>query len=846
MGGLVVKKALILAHERSSAHGALLRNVFGVIFLGTPHRGSRIASWGSIVASAARAAQLGTGTNSGLVTLLSSNSDALWDISTQFIERAEGLDIRTFYETETMEAMNSLIVDIDSARLNLPNESAIPIGANHRDMCKYSAINSQRYRPVWEALQGMVESAVKHGQELPELHQKILACLHRTDYEEYKETIDTPVEGTCTWFLQNPKYKGWLHEEGSSALWVSGDAGSGKTVLSTFLIDGLKKKISGWSSPTTVCYFFCDEKLESQNDGSAILAGLLHQIFCSNSKLIHHAENRFKTNNTRITRGFQSLWTIFQAVCEDPFAGNLICVVDGLDECDESSGRQFIERITSYVTNKSRSDISALKVLMTSRGNKSIEDSFRSFHNIRIRAEDLVEFTKEDVAKLIRFRLNKIQASTLCSDDTKRRIECELTKKADRTFLWVSLILDLIEKSSDASDEGLILTLSTLPRELNQVYESILDRSPDPKNLVKLLSIIVASQRPLSLTELNMALSIRPSDRSRVDVQPRWQPNMSRRIKGVCGPFVRIIHGRVYLVHQTAKEFLLCPSNFERSSPFSWEHRLELPQAHLELAQICIWYLAFDDFMAIQFPRVSHDETDVYSITNLHPHEHEHELLDYASNHWGAHVRLADTAAGPDLLQNALRLVDPRTKNFQTWFQLYWISIAKVWRFPDDLTSLMIASHLGLRKLVQIITKDEVNLNTQDEEGWTAMHWAVWEGHGVIWDGNEAVKQLLSSGALPTVIDKQGMAPLHWAVADGQENIVQLLLDSGAPVDMKDCRGSTALHLAAENSHVGVLELLIDHGADIDAVDCDVIDDTKSEEAGISINPAKRKREGHE
>jgi hypothetical protein len=679
--------------------------------------------------------------------------------------------------------------------------------------------------------------------ELPELHQKILACLHRTDYEEYKETIDTPVEGTCTWFLKDPKYKDWLYEEGSSALWVSGDAGSGKTVLSTFLIDSLKEKISGWSSPTTVCYFFCDEKLESQNDGSAILAGLLHQIFCSNSKLIHHAENRFKTNNTRITRGFQSLWTIFKAVCEDPFAGNLICVVDGLDECDESSGRQFIERITSYVTNKSRSDIPSIKVLMTSRGNKSIEDSFRSFHNIRIRAEDLVEFTNEDVAKLIRFRLDKIQAATLCSDDTKLRIECELTKKADRTFLWVSLILDLIEKSSDASDEGLILTMSTLPRELNQVYETILDRSSDPKNLVKLLSVIVASQRPLSLTELNMALSIRPSDRSRVDVQPRWQPNMSRRIKGVCGPFVRIIYGRVYLVHQTAKEFLLCPSNFERSSPFSWGHRLKLSEVHLELAQICIRYLAFDDFKATQFPQVSHDETDLCSM-DLHPHSHE--LLDYASNHWGAHLRLADTAAGPDLLQNALRLVDPRTKNFHTWFQLYWISIARIWRFPDDLTSLMIASHLGLRKLVHIITKDEVNINTQDEEGWTAMHWAVWEGRGVIWDGSEAVKQLLSSGALPTVIDKQGMAPLHWAVADGQENIVRLLLDSGAPVDMKDCRGSTALHLAAENGHVGVLELLIDHGADIYAVDCDVIDDTKSEEAGISINPAKRKREGHE
>jgi hypothetical protein len=56
------------------------------------------------------------------------------------------------------------IVDIDSARLNLPNERAIPISANHRDMCKFSSANSQRYRPVWEAMQELVERAVKDGQ----------------------------------------------------------------------------------------------------------------------------------------------------------------------------------------------------------------------------------------------------------------------------------------------------------------------------------------------------------------------------------------------------------------------------------------------------------------------------------------------------------------------------------------------------------------------------------------------------------------------------------------------------------------------------------------------------------
>jgi ankyrin repeat protein len=306
---------------------------------------------------------------------------------------------------------------------------------------------------------------------------------------------------------------------------------------------------------------------------------------------------------------------------------------------------------------------------------------------------------------------------------------------------------------------------------------------------------------------------------------------------------VRIIHERVYLVHQTAKEFLLRPSKVEQFSSFSWEHCLQLSQIHLELARICIWYLSFDEFLTLQLPQVSDNEIYLYSMTD--PHAHQHEFLGYASNHWGAHLRVADTTAGSDLLQSALRLVDTHKTIFQSWFQLYWISIARVWEFPDGLTPLMIASHLGIRQLVVIIMKDEVDPNIQDKEGWTAMHWAVWEGHGVIWDGSEAVKQLLASGALPTVSDKQGMPPLHWAAADGQEHIVRLLLNANAPVDTKDYQGSTALHLAAENGHVGVLELLADHGADMNAVDSDEVKVIEFEEAK-STNPSKRKREEDE
>jgi ankyrin repeat domain-containing protein 50 len=59
-------------------------------------------------------------------------------------------------------------------------------------------------------------------------------------------------------------------------LWVSGDPGCGKSVLS-FLVDELKGTASQLILPATVCFFFCDDKIESQKDGKSVFSGLLHQ-----------------------------------------------------------------------------------------------------------------------------------------------------------------------------------------------------------------------------------------------------------------------------------------------------------------------------------------------------------------------------------------------------------------------------------------------------------------------------------------------------------------------------------------------------------------------------------------
>ena len=81
----------------------------GIIFLGTPHRGTDTATWANFVAQAFGALQMGTTTNRSLLSDLTKNSEILRQISQQFVERGSSVRMKTFYETKKSDYLNCLV-----------------------------------------------------------------------------------------------------------------------------------------------------------------------------------------------------------------------------------------------------------------------------------------------------------------------------------------------------------------------------------------------------------------------------------------------------------------------------------------------------------------------------------------------------------------------------------------------------------------------------------------------------------------------------------------------------------------------------------------------------------------
>ena len=76
------------------------------------------------------------------------------------------------------------------------------------------------------------------------------------------------------------------------------------------------------------------------------------------------------------------------------------------------------------------------------------------------------------------------------------------------------------------------------------------------------------------------------------------------------------------------------------------------------------------------------------------------------------------------------------------------------------------------------------------------------------------VAALIASGADVNEQGQQGDVPLHWAVFNGDAEIVRTLIDAGADVNDPLANGNVPLHIAAHRGHAAIVEILLRRGAD--------------------------------
>ncbi|KAM8953711.1 histone-lysine N-methyltransferase EHMT2 [Pelodytes ibericus] len=127
----------------------------------------------------------------------------------------------------------------------------------------------------------------------------------------------------------------------------------------------------------------------------------------------------------------------------------------------------------------------------------------------------------------------------------------------------------------------------------------------------------------------------------------------------------------------------------------------------------------------------------------------------------------------------------------------------------DGSTCLHHAAKCGnLEMLSFLLSTGQVNVNAQDNGGWTPIIWAAEHKH------IEVIRTLLTRGADVTLQDNEKNICLHWASFTGSADIAEVLLNAQCEIHAVNFHGDTPLHIASREGFIQCVNLFLSRGAD--------------------------------
>ncbi|KAK4443301.1 hypothetical protein QBC34DRAFT_443452 [Podospora aff. communis PSN243] len=345
-------------------------------------------------------------------------------------------------------------------------------------------------------------------------------------YQHHLDLVDDAAPGTCEWIASHEVWKRWNSLQTPALLWVTAPGGCGKSVLAKYLVGHFESKRQLDSpSANQVCYFFFREGLQDQDDASAALSALLHQLCSSQPQLIQYVPRKQATASKKASR-FCSLWETLTAILRDPKIGDITWILDGLDECESDSLSELLRTLCDYLDDNipgvSRPHQSRLKLVALGRPDREINQALpiippnfglQRFPPGQNRFELTLdkEIVRKDMDIFIRFKMAELMKSTSVSElslGTIADIEAKFLSNPNPNLLWVSLIFSLVQDRAVTGIPSSELESILNTNNLDDLYEQILEQATLPYKARKALMIVLAAVRPLSLRELCTAIEV--------------------------------------------------------------------------------------------------------------------------------------------------------------------------------------------------------------------------------------------------------------------------------------------------------------------------------------------------
>ncbi|EGX50342.1 hypothetical protein AOL_s00076g106 [Orbilia oligospora ATCC 24927] len=365
---------------------------------------------------------------------------------------------------------------------------------------------------------------------------------------------------TCDWFFKTKEFLQWRNRENvetfNGVLWIKGKPGAGKSTLMKHTLLYCRREIP---SHSIAAYFFSTRGQGLEKSRYGMLRSLLYQICDNDSGAYRAFLQRFRDKEKKHAYSWEWREDELEAITLESVASStkpVVLLVDALDECDESEVRMvvnFLETLSSVTIASAKN---SLNVCLSSRHYPTISMAKK----LDLTIEGIAGHNK-DIAIYVEAKLR------IDNND----IKYELCKKAEGLFMWVILVVGLLNRAYDDGDiDAVWIRLRELPPDLDAVFSTLLEiDNPEKHQTIFMLEFMLFRRGRLAPIELYYAVKAgtKPESLRRHDTSTSLMDkiiknfiiNHSRGLIEVCGNWY---YGddsdtRVQFIHKTVEDFLL-------------------------------------------------------------------------------------------------------------------------------------------------------------------------------------------------------------------------------------------------------------------------------------------------
>ncbi|KAI6775956.1 hypothetical protein HG530_002714 [Fusarium avenaceum] len=395
--------------------------------------------------------------------------------------------------------------------------------------------------------------------------------------------------GTAEWVFKTPEFQEWANSNQSSVLHLTGKIGSGKTVLTSSIVE----KLSQARPPQQfVSFFFLQFNDSVSLDTDTIIRSCVQQ-FLSTVSIDDSDSDKISDLDERVQQAKSSMFSREQLLELYSTASQLVnewfIIIDGLDECTNSQQLSLLEFFKGV---ESLSQPRCIKMLFSSREacSKTISQIFPASTRLVTGRQE----TSSDISVYVEdIIIDKISTGELAVYDPKliHEIADTIASKEQGMFLWAFLTIE--DVCSGKNDKEIRQALQEIPSELPGTFDRALRRIVQRRNqeiAKKTFSWTKAVLRPLTLPQLREALSIEIGQQTfhhdslinGIDRLPNWCENLV---------YVEETDNTVRFSHISVQEYLLK----EVSGEFQSFH-IEAGQCDLLVGEVCITYVNLSNF----------------------------------------------------------------------------------------------------------------------------------------------------------------------------------------------------------------------------------------------------------